>query len=201
MVEHGDGRQDLGAFAAAQGASGRSREESFMEPDIGRILIFELFRERIDADTSQAKRGIGFEQRAVVTTDVDDDIACLQGKTLLHPGGHPSQVLAHRGIGTRLVAVVEGVHFSRRHRMQQLHKLTIRAAHQSERRQRRGRPRPPWETGWREPAPRNPGPAGDRCSRRSDRLRFSCTPKASAHPRRSPANRQNACCPSPQVTS
>ena len=117
-----------------------------MQPDIGRILISELFRERIDADTSEAGRGIGFEQRAVVTADVDDDIACLQGKTLLDPGGHPSQVLAHRGIGARLVAVVEGVHFSRRHRMQQLDKLTIRAAHQSERRQWRiglARPRKP----------------------------------------------------------
>ena len=135
MIEHGDGRHGLGVFSAAQAATGGSREKSFVKPDVGRVLSPKLFGKRIDTDASEAIRGIRFEQRAVVTADVDDDIVCFQVKTVLDAGGHPSQVLAHRDIGVRSVAVVVGIKLSGRNRVLQLDKLTIRAAHHNQRRQ------------------------------------------------------------------
>ena len=56
-------------------------------------------------------------------------------KTLLDSGGHPSQMLAHRDIGVRPVAVMVGIKLSGRNRVLQLDKLTIRAAHHNQRRQ------------------------------------------------------------------
>jgi hypothetical protein len=115
VIEHGDGCHRLGTFSAAQAPTGGSREKSFVKPDVRRVLSPKLFGKRIDTDASEAIRGIRFEQRAVVAADVDDDIVCFQVKTVLDPGGHPIQMLAHRSIGVRSVAVVVGIKLSGRH--------------------------------------------------------------------------------------
>jgi len=109
VVEHCNRCHHAGRLALDR-AIGVCGEEVRHERDVRRIVLGELLTCRVDADASQPRNLVGLECRAVVATDIDDDVASVGLYQPLQIGAFLGQMADHRLVQTRAVAIVLAIH-------------------------------------------------------------------------------------------
>ena len=126
VVEHRDRGDDLGAAPGIGLAHQLRAEEIRNQPHMRRVVLLELRPRRVDADQRQGFR-VGLEQRAVVRADVHHQVGVAQLDQGADARHLRVQVLDHRLVEARAVAIVVAVEAAEIVVVAQLHQVAARA--------------------------------------------------------------------------
>src|ERR1700730_7449569 len=110
IVKHRDRSHDAGTFISKTFAKQTGREKLRDADHIFGIIAAKLFRSRIDSYAPQTITRIKGEQSAVIAADVQHQVARSSGILLEQPGNFCLQMVDHRPIERRAVAVVLAIH-------------------------------------------------------------------------------------------